>query len=129
MYLFYCIKLKDKTLKIKSKQTEPKITYILQVLLTNRALMSKFSPYIKIYLTLVVGPIIENFARKFYGQIKLNFEASSAHGTLIRFCISIFRYNKYQYPLSSCSIFPFRYSDLAIYPNGTLKIVDTSFNK
>ena len=90
MYLFYCIKLKRQTLKIKSKQTEPKITYILQVLLTNRALMSKFSPYIKIYLTLVVGPIIENFARKFYGQTKLNFEASSAHGTLIRFCISIF---------------------------------------
>ena len=46
--------------------------------------MSKFSPFIKIYLTLVVGPIIENFARKFYGQTKLNFEVSSAHGTLIR---------------------------------------------
>ena len=95
MYLFYCIKLKDKTLKIKSKQTEPKITYILQVLLTNKALMSILSPYIKIYLTLVVRPIIENFTWNFYGQIKLNFEASSAQGILFRFVYLHIEYNKY----------------------------------
>lgn len=47
--------------------------------------MSILSPYIKIYLTLVVRPIIENFTWNFYGQIKLNFEVSSAQGILFRF--------------------------------------------